>query len=65
MQEASIEVESNILEADKLKTRGDRDRKNKKEETHSSSNETSNSKIDEMAKMLKDLTSEMERLNME
>jgi hypothetical protein len=65
MKEDSIEVESNILEADKLKTRGDRDRKNKKEEMHSSSNATSDSKIDEMAKMLKYLTSEMERLNME
>jgi hypothetical protein len=65
MQEYSIEVESNILEADKLKTRDDRYRKNKKEEMHSYSNATSDSKIDEMAKMLKDLTSEMERLNME
>jgi hypothetical protein len=65
MQEYSIEVESNILAADKLKTRGDRDRKKKKEEMPSSSNTTSDSKIDEMDKMLKDLTSEMERLNME
>ena len=30
MQEDTIEVESNILVADKLKTRGDRDKKNKK-----------------------------------
>ena len=65
MQEVVIEVESNILAADKLKTRGDRDRKKKKEEMPSSPNAASNSKIDEMAKMLKDLTSEMERLNME
>jgi ribonuclease HI len=65
MQEAAIEVESNILAADKLKSRGDRDRKKKKEEMPSSSNTTSDSKIDEMDKMLKALTSEMERLKME
>jgi hypothetical protein len=65
MQEAAIEVESNILAAEKLKTRGDRDRKKKKEEMPSSSNTTSNSKINEMGNMLKDMTSEMERLNME
>jgi hypothetical protein len=65
MQEAAIEVESNILAADKLKSRGDRDRKKKKEELPSSSNTTSDSKMDEMDKMLKTLTSEMERLKME
>jgi hypothetical protein len=65
MQDAAIEVESNILAADKLKSRNDRDRKKKKEELPSSSNTTSNSKMDEMAKMLKTMTSEMERLKME
>jgi hypothetical protein len=53
MQDAAIEVESNILAADKLKSRSDRDRKKQKEELPSSSNSTSDSKMDEMAKMLK------------
>jgi hypothetical protein len=65
MQDVAIEVESNILAADKLKSRSDRDRKKKKEELPSSSNTTSDSKMDEMAKMLKTLTSEMARLKME
>jgi hypothetical protein len=65
MQEDAIEVDSNILATDKLKSRGDRDRKKKKEDMPSSSNTTSDSKIDEMDKMLKDLTSEMEILKME
>jgi hypothetical protein len=48
-----------------LKSRSDRDRKKKKEEFPSSSNSTSDSKMDEMAKMLKTLTSEMARLKIE
>jgi hypothetical protein len=59
MQEAAIDVESNILAVDKLKSRGDRDRKKQKEELPSSSHTTSDSKMDEMAKMLKTLTSDM------
>jgi hypothetical protein len=65
MQDAAIEVESNILAADKLKSRNDRERKKQKEELPSSSNSTSDSKMDEMAKMLKTLTSEMARLKIE
>jgi hypothetical protein len=65
MQDATIEVESNILAAHKLKSRSDRDRKKQKEEFPSSSNSASDIKMDEMTKMLKTLTSEMARLNME
>jgi hypothetical protein len=65
MQDAAIEVESNILAADKLKSRSDRDRKKQNEELPSSSNSTSDIKMDEMTKMLKTLTSEMTRLKME
>jgi hypothetical protein len=65
MQEVAIEVKSNILVADKLKSKGDRDRKKQKEELPSSSHTTSDSKMDEMDKMLKTLTSEMDRLKME
>jgi ribonuclease HI len=48
-----------------LKSRGDRDKKKQREELPSSSHTTSDSKMDEMAKMLKTLTSEMARLKME
>jgi hypothetical protein len=65
MQDAAIEVESNILAAYKLKSRSDKDRKNQKEELPSSSNSTSDIKMDEMTKMLKNLTSEIEMLKME
>jgi hypothetical protein len=48
-----------------LKSRSDRDKKKQKEELPSYSNSTSDSKMDEMDKMLKTLTSKMARLNME
>jgi len=57
MQDATIEVESNILAVDKLKSRSDRDRKKQKDELSSSSNSASNIKMDEITKMLKTLTS--------
>jgi hypothetical protein len=65
MQDVTTEVESNILASDKLKSRSDRDRKNQKEELPSSSNSTSDIKMDEITKMLKTLNSEMARLKME
>jgi hypothetical protein len=65
MQEAAIEVESNTFAVEKLKYRGDRDRKKQREEFPSSSHTTYDSKMDEMAKMLKTLTFEMARMKME
>jgi predicted component of viral defense system (DUF524 family) len=65
MHEATIEVESNILAVEKLNSRGDRDMKKQREELPSSSHTTFDSKMDEMAKMLETLTSEMARLKME
>jgi len=44
---------------------GDRDRKKQKEELPSSSHTTFDSKMDEMAKMLKTLTSKMAKMKME
>jgi hypothetical protein len=66
MQEENIEVESNILEVERLKKKYDRDRKKQKEYVPCYSNTTtSDPKIDEMDKMLKTLTSELARLNLE
>jgi hypothetical protein len=48
-----------------LKSKSDRDKKKQREEIISSSHTTSDSKIDEMDKMLKALTSEMARMKME
>jgi len=66
MQEATIEVESNILESDILKTRSDKDKKKQREDSPASSNPTtSDPKLDEMTKTLKDLTSEIAKLKWE
>jgi hypothetical protein len=66
MQEASIEVESNILASDMLKTRSDKDKKKQREDSLSSSNPaTSDPKLDEMTKTLKDLTSKIAKLKWE
>jgi hypothetical protein len=61
MQDASLEVESNILAAHKLK--GNVDRKRQKEEASSSSSK--NPKINKLANMLESLTSEMCKLKIE
>jgi hypothetical protein len=66
MQEAAIEVESNILASDRLKTRSDKNKKKQREDSPTSSNSaTSNPKFDEMNKTLKDLTSEIANLKWE
>ena len=66
MQEASIEVESNILAWDSLKTRSEKDKKKQREDSPISSNPaTSDPKLDEMTKILKDLTSEIAKLKWE
>jgi hypothetical protein len=63
MQEATIEVEYNILALERLKTRSDKDKKKQREDSPSSSNSaTSDPKLDEMTKTLKDLNSEIDKL---
>jgi hypothetical protein len=61
MQDAALEVESNILASQKRK--GDSDRRRPKNEASSSSN--ADPKLDKMAKMLESLTSEISKLKIE
>jgi hypothetical protein len=57
MQEETIEVESNILASDKLKTRSDKEKKKQREDTPTSSNSSMfDPKLEEMTKNLKYLT---------
>jgi hypothetical protein len=66
MQEATIEVESNILTSDRLKTRSEKDKKKHREDSLSSSNSaTSDPKLDEMTKTLKDMTFEIATMKWE
>jgi len=58
MHEATIEVESNILASNRLKTRFDKDKKKHREYSHASSiSAMYNPKLDEVTKNLKDPTS--------
>jgi hypothetical protein len=58
MQEATIEIDSNILESNRLKTISEKDKKKQREESSSSSNPTtSDPKLDEMTKLCKSIVS--------
>jgi hypothetical protein len=66
MQEETIEVESNILASDRLKTRSDKEKKKQREDAPTSSNQvTSDPKVEEMTKTLKDLTFDISKLKCE
>jgi hypothetical protein len=65
MQYASLEVESNILAADKLRGRSDRERRKQNIEDSPSDTSGIDPKVDELTKMVKSLSSQMEKLNIE
>ena len=69
MHEAALEVESNILASNRLKQYSYHqvyDRKGKKEVIPpTSTSQTSDNKIDEMAKLVKNFTSKMNKLELE
>ena len=69
MQEAALEVESNILASNRLKELSDHqiyDRKGEKEVIPpTSTSQTTYSKIDEMAKLVKILTAKLNKLELE
>jgi hypothetical protein len=61
MQDASIEVEYNILEVDMLKSKADRERRIGRSEGSTSSSFVSPPQMDEVTKLLKSLSTRMER----
>jgi hypothetical protein len=65
MQDAALEVESNILVVDKLKSRSDRDRKKGKYKDSIFGSSTSHPQVDELTKLVKSLSTEMEKLKFE
>lgn len=58
MQKYAIELESNMMAANRLKGESDKGANDKKKQT-------SDDKFEEMSKMIKDLTSKMTKLEME
>jgi uncharacterized small protein (DUF1192 family) len=65
MQDAAIEVESNILAADRLRSKVDADRRRGKSEASTSGPSLPHTQVDELTQMMKFLSEEMERLKVE
>jgi hypothetical protein len=65
MQDAAIEVESNVLAADRLRNKADKGRRKGISETSTSGPLMPHPQVDEMTKMVKSLSAEMERIKVE
>jgi hypothetical protein len=65
MQDAAIEVESNVLAADRLRNKANVERRKERSEASTSGPSVPHPQMDELTKMVKSLSVEMERMNME
>jgi hypothetical protein len=61
MLDATLEVESNILAANKIRSRYDRDRRRCLYEDSTSDSSASHPQVDELNKLVKSLSAEMEK----
>jgi hypothetical protein len=62
IEDASLEVESNILVVDKLRSKVDRDSRKFRAEAWTSGSSSSHPQVDELTKLVKSLSVEMEKL---
>ena len=65
IQDAALEVESNILAADKLRVKYDRYRTKGRVEASTSESPVVHPQVDELTKLIKSLSVEMEKLKLE
>jgi hypothetical protein len=65
MQDAALEVESNILAADKIRGKYDRDKRKGRAEASTSESFVVHPQVDELTKLVKSLSVEMEKLKLE
>jgi hypothetical protein len=65
MQYAALKVESNILEVDKLRSKDDRDRRRCRYEASTYDSSDAHPQVDELTKLVKSLSAEMEKLKFE
>jgi hypothetical protein len=65
MQDATLEVESNILTVEKLRIKVDRGKRKGRNEASTSGSSASHPQVDELTKMVKSLSAEMEKLKFE
>ena len=65
MQDASLEVESNILAVERLRNKVDRDRGRGRCEASTSVSSASHPQVDELTKLVKSLSADMEKMKFE
>ena len=65
MKDVALEVESNIQATDKLRGKYDRDGRKQKAEASISDASRINPQVDELTKLVKSLSAEMEKLKLE
>jgi hypothetical protein len=65
MQDAAVEVESSILVADRLRNKADADRRKGNSEASTSGTLVPHPQVDELTRMVKSLSAEMERMRVE
>jgi hypothetical protein len=65
MQDTTLEEESNVLAVDKLRNKADRDMRKGIAEALTSVSSSSHPKVDELTKLVKSLSAEMEKLKFE
>jgi hypothetical protein len=62
MQDVALELESNIIASDKLSGKYDRDRRKNRAEASTSDSPIVHSWVDELTKLVKSLSNEIEKL---
>jgi hypothetical protein len=65
MQDAAQEIESNMLEVDRLRNKTDRNRGRGRSEASSSNSSASHRQVDQLTKMVKSVSAEMEKMKFE
>jgi hypothetical protein len=65
MQDATLEVESNIFVVDKLRGKSNRDRRKNRVEASTYDSSGVNPQVDELTKLVKSLSAEMEKMKLE
>jgi hypothetical protein len=65
MQDVALEVASNIISSDKLRGKSDRDRRKNRAESSTSNSLVVHSQVDELKKIVKPLSTEIEKLKSE
>jgi hypothetical protein len=65
MKDPAIEVESNVLAVDRLRSKTDADRRKERSEASTSGPSVPHPQVDELTRMVKSLSAEMERMRVE